>query len=167
MSIDGPNRSEDPAAIGTAVRKLATDSHLILTRAAASGPDDHREALDDLLRRIEDLQRLLGENRPGENRLHSIRIWLDNLQPRPSSCGRWKTSAGGWNASNTMPPRTLEVGNGDDPAAPGCRRSPLRRIQVGNDQALGDEVNDLGRAIGQLNRRILIVLRRESRFARR
>lgn len=79
MSIDGPN-SEDPAVIGAAVRRLATDSHLILTGAAAGGPDDHREALDDLLRRIEDLQQLLGRNRPGENRLHSVRIWLDNLQ---------------------------------------------------------------------------------------
>ena len=80
MSRDGPDREEDPAAIAAAVRGLATDAHLILTRAAAGGPDDHRAALRDLLRRIDHLQHLLAGTRPGENRMHSVRIWLDNLE---------------------------------------------------------------------------------------
>src|SRR5215211_5669105 len=80
MSRSGPEHDADPAAIAAAVRTLATDAHQVLTRAAAGGPDDHRAALADLLRRIDHLQHLLGETRPGESRMHSLRIWLDNLE---------------------------------------------------------------------------------------
>jgi hypothetical protein len=80
MFRSGPDHAEDPAAIAAAVRDLATEAHLVMTRAAAGRADDHRAALGDLRRRIDQLQHLLGELRPGESRLHSLRIWLDHLE---------------------------------------------------------------------------------------
>jgi hypothetical protein len=75
-----PERDDDPLAIAAAVRTLATDAHLVLTQAATGVPDDHHERLALLMRRIDDLQRLLNQAVPGERRLHSLRRWLENLQ---------------------------------------------------------------------------------------
>jgi DNA mismatch repair ATPase MutS len=80
MPTGVPDRDDDPKAIAATVRTLATDAHLVLTRVAAGACDDHREKLAQLMRRIDDLQRLLGQARPGERRLHSLRRWLENLQ---------------------------------------------------------------------------------------
>ena len=75
MAADEPLDPDDPAVIAAAVRTLAAEGHTVLTRAAAGGPGNHREAIDALLRRIADLQARLGEGR-----LHHLRMWLDGLQ---------------------------------------------------------------------------------------
>jgi hypothetical protein len=75
MAADEPLDPDDPAVIAAAVRILAAEGHAVLTRAAAGGPGNHREAIDELLRRIGALQARLGEGR-----LHHLRLWLDGLQ---------------------------------------------------------------------------------------
>jgi hypothetical protein len=80
MPTGEPDHDDDPIAIATAVRTLAADAHLVLTQAAAGAPDDHREQLAQLMRRIDDFQQLLGLAGSGERRLQSLRRWLENLQ---------------------------------------------------------------------------------------
>jgi hypothetical protein len=75
MAADETHHNHGPSAIAAAVRMLAYDAHAVLTRAAAGGPGDHREAVGELLRRIDDVRGLLGERH-----FSSLRLWLDNLQ---------------------------------------------------------------------------------------
>src|SRR4051812_39940718 len=80
MPTGVPDRDDDPIAIASAVRALACDAHLVLTRAASGAPGAHREPLTQLMHRLDELQRLLGRAWPDDHRHQVLRRWLENLQ---------------------------------------------------------------------------------------
>ena len=93
-------RADDPAMIVAEAKNLAFDARVLLEQTAVGAVDARDASFCDLLRRAEDLQRLLGEG----DRLQTLRQWLEGVQ-RQIRIMQWLGDPPGADAAASSPGR--------------------------------------------------------------